>query len=52
MESNLPDYGISFSAAIYNPRISLHLNRELWSVLNLAGVGVGVWSVFVLKRGK
>ncbi|MEI7850746.1 MAG: DUF6804 family protein [Kiritimatiellales bacterium] len=40
------------TAAIYNPAIPLHLNRELWSVLNLAGIGVGGLSVFVLKNGK
>lgn len=41
---------LGVTAAIYNPLISLHLNRELWSVLNLAGIGVAGWSVFVLKR--
>jgi hypothetical protein len=37
-------------AAIYNPLIPLHLNRELWSVLNLAGIGAGVWSVLTLNN--
>jgi hypothetical protein len=41
---------LGVTAAIYNPLISLHLTRELWSVLNLAGIGVGVWSVVVFKR--
>lgn len=42
---------LGVTAAIYNPIISLHLNRPLWGVLNLAGIAVAAWSVFVL-RGK
>lgn len=43
---------LGVTAAIYNPLIPLHLNQELWSVLNLAGIAVASWSVFVLKKGK
>ena len=41
---------LGVSAAIYNPILSLHLNRGLWSVLNLAGIAVGCWSVVAFKR--
>lgn len=41
---------LGVTAVIYNPLIPLHLNRELWSVFNLAGIGVGAWSVFVFKK--
>lgn len=40
---------LGVTAAIYNPVIPLHLSRELWNVLNLIGIAVGGWSVFVLK---
>lgn len=42
---------LGVTAAIYNPLIPLHLDRELWSVLNLVGIGIGGWSVLVLKKG-
>lgn len=38
------------TAAVYNPLIPLHLTRELWSVLNLAGIGVGGLSIFVMRK--
>jgi hypothetical protein len=41
---------LGVTAAIYNPLIPLHLNRELWNVLNLAGIGVGGWSISILKK--
>ena len=37
------------SAAIYNPIIPVHLNREIWSILNLAGAAVAATSAFVIK---
>ena len=43
---------LGVTAAIYNPLIPLHLTRELWSVLNVAGIVVGGWSVVVFKKGK
>jgi hypothetical protein len=43
---------LGVTAAIYNPLIPLHLNRTLWSVLNLVGIGVGAWSAVVLKKGE
>jgi hypothetical protein len=41
---------LGVTAAIYNPLLPLHLTRELWSVLNLVGIGICVRSVFVLKK--
>lgn len=40
-------FGIT--AAIYNPIFRVHLNREIWSVVNVVTVGVAVASVFVFK---
>ncbi len=37
------------AAVIYNPLLPLHLSRELWVVLNLAGILVGAWSILALK---
>jgi len=43
---------LGVTAAVYNPLIPLHLNRELWSVLNLVGIGAGVWSLVAFKKGR
>jgi hypothetical protein len=42
-------FGIT--ALIYNPIFRVHLNREIWSVVNLATIGIAVTSIFAFKRG-
>lgn len=37
-------------AIIYNPIMSVHLTREIWMVVNVATIGVALWSIAVLKR--
>lgn len=36
-------------AAVYNPFIKMHLGRELWSVVNLVTIVIGVASIAKLK---
>jgi hypothetical protein len=38
-------------AGIYNPIIRVHLNREIWSVVNVVTIIVAVASIFALKPG-
>lgn len=38
------------SAALYNPILRVHLNREIWSVVNVASIILCIWAVFALKR--
>jgi hypothetical protein len=42
-------YGIM--AGVYNPILRIHLNREIWSVVNVVTIIVAVVSVFALKPG-
>lgn len=37
------------AALLYNPIARIHLNREIWSVVNLASVVILLSSVFVFK---
>jgi hypothetical protein len=37
-------------ALIYNPIFRVHLNRELWSIINIATIGVAVVSIFTLRK--
>lgn len=39
---------LAITAAVYNPLIPLHLNREIWCVANVATVIAGI-SLFVLR---
>lgn len=39
------------TAFVYNPIIRIHLTREIWSVINVATIVIGVFSVFLLKPG-
>lgn len=41
---------LGITAAMYNPILRVHLTREIWSVVNVATVGIAVASVFALKR--
>jgi hypothetical protein len=36
-------------AVIYNPFIRVHLNRELWSVINVVTVAIAAVSIFTIK---
>jgi hypothetical protein len=40
-------FGIT--AGVYNPILRIHLNREIWSVVNVATIIVVLASVFALK---
>lgn len=40
---------LGVTAAIYNPIIPLHLTREIWSVVNIATIGIAVASIFAFK---
>lgn len=33
-------WALGITAAIYNPFVPLHLGREVWSIINLATIGV------------
>ena len=43
-------FGIT--ALIYNPIFRVHLNRELWQILNIAAVVILVASIFMFKIKK
>ena len=40
---------LGVTAAIYNPIISVHSTREMWSIVNLVTIGLAIASIFVLK---
>jgi hypothetical protein len=40
---------LAITAVVYNPLIRIHLTREIWSVINLATIGIAAVSAFVLK---
>lgn len=40
---------LGVTAALYNPFFRVALNRELWSVVNIATIGIAVASVYVLR---
>lgn len=42
-------WGLTVLAALYNPIIRIHLDRELWSAVNLATIGVLTLSIWFLK---
>lgn len=43
---------LGITALIYNPIFRVHLNRELWSVVNVVSIGIAVTSVFAFKVKK
>lgn len=43
---------LGVTAAIYNPLLPPDLKSELWRVVNLAGIGVGAWSILVFSRSR
>ena len=40
---------LGFVAVLYNPIVSVHLSREIWSVVNLVTIAIAAASVFVLR---
>ncbi len=40
------------TALLYNPFMRVHLNRELWSVLNVGTIAVAVFSMWALKASR
>jgi hypothetical protein len=43
---------LGITAVIYNPIIKIHLSREIWSVINLATVGIALASIFTLNPNR
>ena len=43
---------LGITALIYNPIFPVHLNRELWSVVNVVSIGIAVASIFAFKVKK
>jgi hypothetical protein len=43
---------LGITAVVYNPIIRVHLNREIWSVVNLVTIILAVASIVVLKSEK
>ena len=41
---------LAIAAVVYNPIVRVHLNREIWSVVNLATIGLLIATVFVLRK--
>jgi len=40
---------LGITAVIYNPIFRIHLNRELWSVINVVTIGIAIVSIFALR---
>jgi len=43
---------LGITALIYNPILRVHLNRELWSVINVVTIGIALTSIFALREKK
>lgn len=43
---------LGVTAVVYNPFIRVHLNREIWSAVNIATIIVALASIVVLKSEK
>jgi hypothetical protein len=41
---------LGFIAVLYNPLVPVHLDRLIWSVVNVVVIGVAFASIFALKR--
>jgi len=41
---------LGITALIYNPFFRVHLNRELWSVVNVVTIGIAGVSIFALRN--
>jgi hypothetical protein len=43
---------LGVTAAIYIPIIRVHLNREIWSLINIATIIIAIASTFILNPNK
>ena len=41
---------LGITALIYNPIIPVHLNRELWSIINIVTVVIAILSIFAFRE--
>ena len=53
-EKQKSELGFAFvaSALIYNPIAPLALGREIWTVVNIATIGILIWSYVSLRRNQ
>jgi len=42
-------WALGVTAVVYNPIFRIHLTRQIWTVINLVTIAIGVASVFALK---
>ncbi len=40
---------LGITAVIYNPIFRVHLDRELWSIINVVTIGIAIASIFAIK---
>lgn len=40
---------LGMTALVYNPIFRVHLNRELWSIINIVTIGIAVASIWAFK---
>jgi hypothetical protein len=43
-------WALGVTAFVYNPILRVHLNREIWSVVNIVTIGIAVASMFSIKK--
>lgn len=43
-------WALGLTAVLYNPFIPIHLNRDIWSVINLATVGIALASIWGIRK--
>lgn len=43
-------WGLGITAVIYNPLLRVHLNRDIWSLVNLATIVLLVITVWALRQ--
>ena len=41
---------LAIGAVVYNPIVPVHLNREIWSVVNLVTIALLIATVFALRK--
>ncbi len=41
---------LGITALLYNPIFRVHLNREIWSLVNVVTIGIAIVSVFAFKK--
>ena len=43
---------LGITAAVYNPILTVHLTRSIWSAINIVTIVIAVGSIFIIKKGK